>query len=102
MATEINLKHKNGLTHKAFIGWSWTSFFFGPIPAVFRGDWFAFFIYVVVCILLTIGTAGIGTIIFQLAWCAFYNKWHARRLMEKGYELGTTDDMLKAKLGVAI
>ena len=101
MATEINLKNKNGLNQKAFIGWSWTSFFFGPFPAAFRGDWLGFFIYIIASVVIGLLTMGIGVIVFQLGWCAFYNKWHARRLVEKGYELGSTDDMLKSKLGVS-
>ena len=36
----LNLKHRqNENIKKAPVGFSWTVFFFGCFPAVFRGDW---------------------------------------------------------------
>ena len=39
MAKIVMMKHeKTGVVKKGFYGFSWTSFFFGGFPALFRGD----------------------------------------------------------------
>lgn len=39
MAIKIKMVHeKTGLQKTGLIGFSWTSFFFGSFPALFRGD----------------------------------------------------------------
>lgn len=86
MATLITMKNENtGLEKTAYVGFSWTSLLFGGIPAVFRGDWMAFFIYFAVNIIIGALTAGIASFLIWIIWPFVYNKWHARRLMEKGY-----------------
>lgn len=102
MATEVILKHPSGLTKRAYLGWSWTSFFFGAFPALFRGDWMGFFIYFAAMIVLGLVTVGIGSIIFAVVWCIYYNRWHTRRLMERGYVVASATesiDAIKAQLG---
>lgn len=38
MATVVMLKHpETGIVTKGFYGFSWTTFFFGCLPALFRG-----------------------------------------------------------------
>jgi hypothetical protein len=87
MATQLTLTHPSGLRKTAYLGFSWTSLFFGPLPALFRGDWFAFAAFLLGFFTIGFFTAGLGAPFFWLVWPFFYNRWHARRLVEKGYQL---------------
>jgi hypothetical protein len=87
MATELTLTHPNGLRKTAWLGFSWTSLFFGPLPALFRGDWFAFAAYVFAFFVIGMVTGGVAAPLLWLIWPFFYNRWHARRLVEQGYQL---------------
>jgi hypothetical protein len=101
MAKEITLMHPSGLHETAYVGFSWTSLFFGAFPAIFRGDWLAFCVYLVLCIVGSVATWGIGTLVLWLVWPFFYNRWHARRLIEKGYQItgaGIPLDEAKARV----
>ena len=91
MATQIILKHPSGLYKVAYVGFSWTSLFFGGFPASFRGDWLAFCLYQVLCIAGSLETWGIGTFVLWIVWPFFYNRWHAGRLIEKGYRIAGAD-----------
>ena len=66
-----------GVTKKGFYGFSWTTFFFGGFPALFRGD----FAIGLVFIILNILTFGIAGIIFAFV----YNKRYTIKLIEIGY-----------------
>jgi hypothetical protein len=87
MATELHLKHTSGLGKVAFVGWSWTSFFCGGFPALFRGDLLGFFVWLIVAVALGFFTMFIGNVIFWFVWAGIYNRWHARRLIERGYQI---------------
>lgn len=90
MAQRITLQHPNGLVERAYVGWSWTSFFFGGMPALFRGDALGFSIWAasfIVCLLI-----GMPFLIAQcIGWAVIYNRWHSRRLIEKGYKVVQSD-----------
>lgn len=75
---KVNLKHKDtGSLTQTKLGFSWTTFFFGFFPALFRGDWkWALIQFILVCV-----TWGISSIIF----CFIYNKLYIKDLLEKGY-----------------
>lgn len=85
MATEVNMLNPNGQTAKGFHGWSWTSFFFGVIPAVCRGDWLGVGAGVLLNLVVGIPTAGLGNLVVMFVWAAFYNKWHYNRLVANGF-----------------
>ena len=97
MATVVMMKHpQTGLVQKGFFGFSWTTFFFGGWPAIFRGD----FIVGVMFVVLQFFTFGIASII----WAFLYNKSYTRKLLEKGYQFADSEGVVslaKMKLGVA-
>jgi len=103
MAREIELRHPSGLAKKGFVGFSWTSLFFGPFPAMFRADWLGFFIYVGLGIVLAAATAGIGNVIQCVVWPFFYNRWFTKRLIESGYVISDgsdSDPSIRAQLSL--
>ena len=92
MAREIELTHPSGLVKKGYVGFSWTSLFFGPFPALFRGDWLGFFSYVGLALVLAAATAMIGNVIQWFVWPIFYNRWFTKRLIESGYVISDGSD----------
>ena len=97
--TAIILKNNVGKIKSAYIGFSWTTFFFGSLPALFRGDFkgFAaiFFSTLALNILLSALISGsgfpevlaIGVLLFvRIVWCSGYNEWHLNRLKAAGFE----------------
>ncbi|HNB26484.1 MAG TPA: hypothetical protein PLR41_05970 [Alphaproteobacteria bacterium] len=58
-------------------GFSWTTLFFGPFPALFRGHFVGFLVIILVNLL----TFGVTTLIFPF----FYNGWHWNTLIAKGF-----------------
>ena len=87
MATRILLKHPNGLVKEGYYGFSWTTLFFGFFPALFRGDFMTFIGGFVISFIIGVLTFGIGWFFISVVWAFFYNKYHLRRLIERGYEL---------------
>lgn len=88
----------NGVEIKtAPLGFSWTVFFFGGWPAIFRQDWL-WGVLLIIASVLTYGIAGIV--------CAFfYNKVYLKNLLNKGYHIhalppGVTEDHVKTYLGL--
>ena len=94
MATEVNMKHKEtGLSKTGYIGFSWTTLFFGAIPALFRGDYLTFLGAFVIIVVLGLMSAGIGGIIAMIIWAFMYNKQYTRTLIEKGYEFSDSEEI---------
>lgn len=94
---KIILEHPNtGIMKKAPIGASGTTLFFGPLPALFRGDlkWAAIMLLVGMC------TGGLSNLIFAFT----YNKTYITGLVEKGYKVKSTEgetlEKIKAKVGI--
>lgn len=98
MATKIILRHKeSGVEKNAYYGFSWTTFFFGFWPALFRGDWLVFFGSLAIHAVLALLTMGIGNVVFGIAMCFVYNGMHAKRLLINGYEFtGSQDEKERA------
>lgn len=96
MATVVRLQHpQTGLVKKGFVGFSWTTLFFGFFPALFRGDWLFGIILCVLCVF----TGGLAAIIAAF----LYNKSYTNRLIEKGYQLADNEDLnalARTKLGI--
>lgn len=93
MAEKVMLKNANGTIKFGYVGWSWTSFFFGGFPALFRGDFLGFVAYYSVHVLIALlgAMAAIGdgmvlvSLIFSLWWCSVYNARHFDNLKQSGF-----------------
>lgn len=75
----------------AKVGISWTTFWFGPLPAVFRGDWYNFALMLVwdaiyVLFALTFHFSALLTFPWPaVVFTFFYNMMYFRHLFTKGY-----------------
>lgn len=94
MTDRLILTNQSGVQKKAYLGWSWTSFFFGGIPSIFRGDMYGFFMWVLISVVLIVATLPFSHSAYFLflgfqivGWAALYNTWHAKRLLENGYTI---------------
>lgn len=89
----------------AKVGFSWTTLWFGPLPAVFRGDWYNFILMLVLDLDYVL-----VAMFFKLNWLlefpwpslvygAFYNMMYFRHLFKRGYR--PADDRSKRLLAAA-
>ena len=92
----INLKTDAGLTKTVKLGFSWTTFFFGFFPALFRGDlkWAA--IMFVMSLVVGVVTLGFGAWVPGIIFSFVYNKIYIKELIEKGYS--PADEQARAAL----
>jgi hypothetical protein len=87
MATKINMLNPDtGLIKTGFYGFSWTTFFFGAFPALFRSDFITFVGVFVVLTIIAIATEGFGIFLAMIVWAFMYNKYYTRRLIERGFK----------------
>ncbi|WP_338216159.1 SHOCT domain-containing protein [Companilactobacillus muriivasis] len=68
------------------VGFSWTEFFWGFWPALFRGDWKWLVIILLVDLAFGVFTWGGGSFFFNLIFAFFYNKLYANDLLNAGFE----------------
>ncbi|MBR4607678.1 MAG: hypothetical protein IKO41_15830 [Lachnospiraceae bacterium] len=96
MATEIKMFNpQTGIEKTGLYGFSWTTFFFGGFPALFRGDIMTGVLVILGCIF----SCGL----FALIWAFFYNKKYTLDLVEKGYEFaGTPEENERARKALGI
>jgi hypothetical protein len=96
MAQIVLLEHpQTGIIKKGFIGYSWTTAWFGGLPALVRGD----FVNGIVFTALHVVTGGLGGLVIAFG----YNKQYTLRLIDQGYELAgsqTTNALARRKLGI--
>ena len=69
---------RSGMVREAPVGFSWTTFFFGFFPALFRGHWVGFLI-ILLSALVTFG-------LLNLVFMFIYNKMYVRHLINDGYK----------------
>ena len=89
MAREIFLV-KDGMQKVSFLGFSWTTLFFGQWVALFRGDWKGFFIlFIVLSLVVALGSFmfifNIVAIILQIVAAIYYNKYYTSQLIARGF-----------------
>lgn len=82
----ITLKNINtGVMKQVPTGYSWTTFFFGFFPALFRGDLKWACIFLIANVSIGLLTLGIGAFIFNIVFAGFYNKIYIKELMGKQF-----------------
>lgn len=97
VATSIQLKHKQtGILKTGYYGFSWTTFFFGAFPSLFRQDFITFLGCFVISAIIGVATFGIGALFVGIIWAFMYNKYYTRKLIEKGYEFNDTPENTSA------
>ena len=74
---QMRVLEKNGIQKKSFVGFSWTTFFFGFFVPLIRGD-IKWFLIMLILSFLSFGLA-------QFILCFLYNKFYTVNLLEKGY-----------------
>ncbi len=74
------------------VGFSWTTFFFGFWPALFRGDWMWFLIQLAIELAIGVPTYGFGAGITGIVFSFIYNKLYIKELLSKGYQAEDTSD----------
>ena len=78
MAQEIKMINPlSGGEVAGYKGFSWTTLFFGGLPALFRGHISAFFAQWIIAVF----TLGFSWLVFPF----FYNSWHQKHLVGKGF-----------------
>ncbi|MGG1630843.1 DUF2628 domain-containing protein [Rossellomorea sp. NRS-1567] len=82
---KARLQNQAGVTKEVKVGFSWTTFFFGFFPALFRGDlkWAA--IMFIMAAVVGVFTLGFGAWIPGIIFSFVYNKIYIKDLLEKGY-----------------
>lgn len=94
MATAVRMTHQDtGLIKTGYIGFSWTTLFFGFFPPLFRSDFKTFIGAFIVMFIIALVTMGIGVFVASLAWAFMYNKYFTRSLIERGYRFTDTDSL---------
>jgi hypothetical protein len=85
----VNLSNPNtGANKSVKIGFSWTTFFFGFFPAVFRDDWKWAAIIFMIEIIVSIPTLGFGFSVIGIIFSFFYNHLYINDLLKKGFVPG--------------
>jgi len=75
-------------TKMAPVGFSWTVFFFGVFPALFRLDWKNFLIMAGVIFGAAVLTAGIGGWLAMIIFAFVYNdKMYLKGLLNDGFKI---------------
>lgn len=86
MATAVMMKNEHTDEVKTtHVGFSWTTFFFGPWPSLFRLDFKYFLIQIIVHTVLFCVFPVLGNIVFGIAMAIMYNKLYTKDLLGKGF-----------------
>ncbi|KIL45573.1 hypothetical protein KP77_28650 [Jeotgalibacillus alimentarius] len=89
---KVKLVNNGGVVKVVKVGFSWTTFFFGFFPALFRGDlkW-ALIMFILEAVLGSF-TLGIGAWITGVIFSFKYNNIYIKELIEKGYTPVSQED----------
>lgn len=94
---KVKLMNTTGATIETKVGFSWTTFFFGLFPALFRGDikWAA--IQFMIAVLVGSITLGIGAPFVSVVFAFIYNKIFIKEMMIKGFKPASSADEVTLK-----
>jgi hypothetical protein len=81
----VKLRNSAGVVKEVKVGFSWTTFFFGFFPALFRGDLKWAVIMFITAVAVGIFTFGIGAWVPGIIFSFVYNKIFIKDLLDKGY-----------------
>lgn len=86
MASSVRLRHpQTGIVKTGFYGFSWTSFFFGGIPALMRGDVWIGLAILAASLVASAFSAGFLWFVVGLIWAFIYNKRYTQGLLQEGF-----------------
>lgn len=90
MATAITLR-KGDLIQKSYVGFSWTTFFFGFFVPLFRGDILWFIVFLIL--------DGATFTLVNLILCFLYNGIYTKNKLKEGFVPADTysEGVLRAK-----
>ncbi|MFP7492918.1 DUF2628 domain-containing protein [Terribacillus saccharophilus] len=80
------LQNSGGLSKRVKVGFSWTTFFFGFLTPLFRGDLKWAIIIVIIEAVLGSFSFGLGSFVTGIVFSFIYNKIYIKELIEKGYQ----------------
>ncbi|EJO5349269.1 DUF2628 domain-containing protein [Clostridium botulinum] len=83
---KILMKHDSGVSKEVKCGFSWTTFFFGFIVPLVRGDVKWALIMFAISIAVGLPTLGIGGMVSGIIFSFVYNKLYIKELLVKGYK----------------
>ena len=82
---KVALKNRTGLVKEVKVGFSWTTFFFGFLVPLLRGDFkWAAIIFLVEVVVGSV-TSGFGATIIGIIFAFKYNSLYIKELVMKGY-----------------
>jgi hypothetical protein len=101
----LNMKHPTtGEFTSAPLGFSWTTFFFGFFPPLFRGDFKTAAAYFAFSLIAGLIAGPVGPLVLWLVVAFIYNKMYAKSCLRQGYLLtsvqGGNIDRAARRLGI--
>lgn len=81
----VRIRNNAGVVKEVKEGFSWTTFFFGFFPALFRGDlkWAA--IMLITSVAVGLFTSGFGAWLPGIIFSFIYNRVYIKDMLDKGY-----------------
>lgn len=94
----VALVNQAGVAKHVKVGFSWTTFFFGFIPALIRGDLKWAIIMLLLQIVAGSLTFGAGAIVVGIIFAFVYNNIYIKEMLEKGYMAASPQDRMTLEL----
>lgn len=98
---EVTLQHPSGISVRLPVGWSFSPFFFGPLPHLFSGLYGYGFFMLIFSVILAGLTVFIGNIILNFVLMENLNRKVILKYLHQGYIFaGNSEEIQEAKLYV--